>query len=148
MTEQVSSIFPERPTYASFWERFGASFLDGIIVWVIGTVIRLILGGSLMATDLNLRDTLLPIIIGWLYFALQESGPKQATLGKKALNIKVCNMEYGRISFLQATGRHFGRYLSALILFIGYLMMLWDQKKQTLHDKMAGTLVISGKAED
>jgi uncharacterized RDD family membrane protein YckC len=47
-----------------------------------------------------------------------------------------------RISFANASGRFFGKYVSAIILLIGYLMMLWDDKKQTLHDKMAGTLVV------
>jgi uncharacterized RDD family membrane protein YckC len=32
--------------------------------------------------------------------------------------------------------------VSAIILLIGYLMMLWDDRKQTLHDKMAATLVL------
>jgi len=82
------------------------------------------------------------IVAQWLYYALQESGPRQATLGKRALDIKVTNEQGGRISFGQATGRHFGKYLSMLILFIGYLMMLWDDRSQTLHDKMAGTFVV------
>ena len=74
--------------------------------------------------------------------ALQESGPNQATLGKKALGLKVTSLTGDRISFGQATGRFFGKYVSAIILFIGYLMMIWDDRKQTLHDKMAGTLVV------
>ena len=45
-------------------------------------------------------------------------------------------------TFGQATGRYFGKILSTVILFIGYLMMIWDEKKQTLHDKMANTLVV------
>ena len=45
---------------------------------------------------------------------------------------------------LPATGRHFGKLLSALIILIGYLIMIWDEKKQTLHDKMADTPVVKG----
>jgi uncharacterized RDD family membrane protein YckC len=80
--------------------------------------------------------------MGWLYSALQESGPAQATIGKKALGLKVATLSGDRISFGQATGRFFGKYVSAIILLIGYLMMLWDDRKQTLHDKMAATLVL------
>ena len=65
-----------------------------------------------------------------------------ATIGKKAMRIKVTDLAGNRISFGQATGRHFGKILSAIILLFGYFMMLWDDKSQTLHDKIAGTLVI------
>lgn len=76
---------------------------------------------------------------------MQESGPNQATLGKKALGLKVTGLNGERISFGQATGRFFGQFLSAIILLIGYFMMLWDDKNQTLHDKLAETLVIRAK---
>ena len=78
--------------------------------------------------------------------ALLESGAKQATLGKRAMGIKVTDVNGNRISFGQATGRHFGKWISSIILLIGYLMMLWDERKQTLHDKMAGTLVVKREA--
>jgi uncharacterized RDD family membrane protein YckC len=87
---------------------------------------------------------LVSLVISWLYYALQESGSNQATIGKKAMGLVVTTTNGERISFGQATGRHFGKYISALILFIGYLMVLWDDKKQSLHDKMADTLVIKG----
>lgn len=70
-----------------------------------------------------------------------------ATLGKKALGIKVTDMYGERITFAQATGRHFGKIISTVILFIGYFMMLWDDRSQTLHDKIAGTLVVEKTIE-
>ena len=60
----------------------------------------------------------------------------------KALGLKVTSTAGERISFGQATGRHFGQILSALLLFVGYFMMLWNNERQTLHDKMADTLVV------
>ena len=132
------SIFPERPVvYARFWARFGASFIDGLILLVPNLIVQYL-------TPDNLYTRLfIEAIIGWLYSALQESGPSMATIGKRALSIKVTDLDGNRITFGQASGRHFGRYLSAMILLMGYFMMLWDDKSQTLHDKMAGTLVIS-----
>ena len=47
-----------------------------------------------------------------------------------------------RISFGKATGRYFGKIVSSIILGIGYLMVIWSDKKQALHDQMAGTLVL------
>lgn len=152
--EAEHTIFPEEipVVYASFWERFGAAFLDGMILAAVNFLISLFWGGNMVYKDdsfsfswsinTNLWGSLISVVAGWLYAALQESSAAQATLGKRALGIKVTNMEGGRISFLQATGRHFGKFISTLIFCIGYLMMLWDSKKQTLHDKMAGTLVV------
>jgi uncharacterized RDD family membrane protein YckC len=131
----TTDLFQTEPViYAGFWERFGAAFLDGIILMALNYIISLLLGRT--------ASNVLGIFVGWLYYSLQESGPNQATIGKKEVGLKVVNMEGERISFGQATGRHFAKFLSALIIFIGYLMMIWDEKKQTLHDKMANTLVI------
>jgi uncharacterized RDD family membrane protein YckC len=135
-----ADLFVDEPViYAGFWERFGAVFLDGIILSVVGVIIGFMLPAERGAffTVANL----LSLIINWLYYTLQESGAMQATIGKKALGLKVTSVTGGRITFAQATVRYFGRILSTLILLIGYLMMLWDDKKQTLHDKLAGTLV-------
>jgi len=74
-----------------------------------------------------------------------HSSSWQATLGKRALGLKVTGMNGQRITFINATGRYFASYISTIILLIGYLMMLWDDKNQTLHDKLAKTLVVKSK---
>src|SRR5215218_5807622 len=127
-TQQVNEplLFPDVPVhYGSFWERFGAAFLDGLILTFPNFIMQFLFGRD--------QGLISSIVISWLYYALQESGVAQATLGKKALGLKVTSVDGRRISFGQATARYFGRYVSAIILFIGYLMMLWDDKKQTLH---------------
>jgi uncharacterized RDD family membrane protein YckC len=134
-SEPTTDLFVDEPlVYAGFWDRFGAAFIDGLILIVPNLIINYTIGSG--------AGDVLAIVMGWLYAALLESGPGQATLGKKALGLKVVGEDGQRISFGQATGRHFGKFISALILLIGYLMMLWDEKKQTLHDKMAGTYVV------
>ena len=87
--------------------------------------------------------TMISIVIQWLYHALFESSAKQATLGKMALGIIVTDMEGNRISFGRATGRHFGKILSGLILNIGYIIAGFTEKKQALHDILANCLVLS-----
>ena len=82
------------------------------------------------------------MVIHWLYFALQESSSAQATLGKRAVGIKVTNLEGQRIGFGQATGRFFGKIISGLTLLIGYMMAGFTDRKQALHDIIAGTLVV------
>lgn len=51
-------------------------------------------------------------------------------------------MQGGRISLGQAFIRYFAKFLSAMILYIGFMMAGWTEKKQALHDKLAGTLVV------
>ena len=151
---QPTDLFLEEPAvYSGFWERVGAYIIDVIILGVIGLVIGLFIGQSrTIYTDSSFytvyfsTSNLISLVINWLYFAIQESSASQATIGKRALGLKVTSMNGGRISFGQASGRFFGKILSAIILLIGFLMMLWDDKKQTLHDKLAGTLVVKSKA--
>lgn len=134
------SIFPEkRIVYAPFSSRLLAAILDGIILAVPTKLISLFIADAMG----DVADFVVSVIIYWMYDAIQESGVRQATFGKRALNIRVTTLYDERISFAQATARHFGKYVSFLIILIGYFMMLWDDKNQCLHDKMAGTLVVS-----
>ncbi|MCB9045666.1 MAG: RDD family protein [Chitinophagales bacterium] len=130
--------------YAGFWARFFAYFIDGLILAIPGFIIRFVVNDSLL--EGNLLSATITFIVDWLYFALQESGSAQATLGKRILDIKVTDMDGGRISFGRATGRYFGKIISAIILMIGFIMAAFDDRKQALHDKMAGTLVVSSSS--
>jgi uncharacterized RDD family membrane protein YckC len=130
-----SDLFPQQIiVYGSFLERFAAALLDGFILIIPSYVLQYMIG--------EMPGFLVSTLVNWLYSAYLESSENQATLGKRALGLKVTNMNGQRISFANASGRFFGKYVSAFILGIGYFMMLWDDKKQTLHDKMAGTLVV------
>ena len=93
----------------------------------------------------NLLANLLSVVVGWLYYALMESSGMQATLGKKALGLIVTDESGQRISFARATGRYFAKIVSALILLIGFIMVAFTERKQGLHDKLAGTLVVRGQ---
>jgi uncharacterized RDD family membrane protein YckC len=142
--------------YAGFWLRFVAWILDALVTGVAGCFIGGCIGGAIGAAGglrhgpggpglpigAQLPIQLMNLVVGWLYFALMESGPWQATLGKKALGLVVTDLEGRRISFARATGRHFGKLLSALILLIGYIMAGLTERKQALHDMMASTLVV------
>jgi uncharacterized RDD family membrane protein YckC len=73
-----------------------------------------------------------------------ESSSRQATLGKMAVGIKVGNEQGQRISPANALGRVASKILSGLILYIGYIMVGFDARKQGLHDKIASTVVYYG----
>ena len=82
-------------------------------------------------------------LLVWIYSAVFESSGKQATLGKMALGIIVTDLSGKRISFGKASGRYFGQFLSGFILGIGFLMIAFTARKQGLHDKLAGCLVVN-----
>jgi len=89
--------------------------------------------------------SLIAMVISWLYFALMECSSKKATLGKMALGLIVTDMTGTRLSFGRASGRFFAKILSGLILNIGFIMAAFTEKKQALHDMLAGTLVLEVK---
>ncbi|MHB8132562.1 MAG: RDD family protein [Mobilitalea sp.] len=125
--------------YGGFWRRVLASIIDGIITGIVGGMLGFILGASMEAEGFG---NLVGLILGWLYFAFMESSIHQGTLGKMAIGMRVTDLDGNRISFARATGRYFGKFVSALILLIGFIMAGFTEKKQALHDMMAGCLVV------
>ena len=140
----------DAPVYAGFWLRFAAYIIDAIMMYAIIFVVALVfgLGGALEVfenEDLSALTivTLAVIYIALLmYFPILESSKLQATLGKKAVGIKVTDLDGNRIGFGRALGRFFGKILSGIILYIGFMMAGFTEKKQALHDMIAGTLVV------
>lgn len=136
-------------SYAGFWKRFAASFIDGIITTIGYAVIGFVFGILTVVGGTDDPDVLhgLGIIHGfflqWLYYSVMESSPTQGTLGKMALGIKVTDLDGNKVSFGRATGRYFGKIISVLILLIGFIMVAFTEKKQGLHDMMAGCLVVN-----
>lgn len=144
--------------YAGFWNRLAAAIIDFIITAVATGVILgpifafLVLSNMGELGDpadagmpfpmLQVVSNLASLVGSWLYFALMESSRFQGTLGKLAVQIKVTDLDGNRISFGRATGRHFGKIVSGMILMIGYIMVAFTERKQGLHDIMAGCLVV------
>jgi uncharacterized RDD family membrane protein YckC len=81
------------------------------------------------------------ILIALPYFSLMDSSPRQGTLGKQLVGIKVTDLGGARISFGRATGRFFLKSASATLLMLGYVVNFSGQR-QTWHDFIAGTLVL------
>jgi uncharacterized RDD family membrane protein YckC len=150
--------------YAGFWLRFVAAFIDGIVLWIpLLPIFFLVFLGSFrnlgsVRNPVEMRAIFGPKIVlillicavgSWLYWGLMESSAWQATLGKKALGLLVTDLEGNRISFGKATGRFCGGrlisafpYLGGLYFFIDCLCVGFTEKKQAIHDMMAGTLVM------
>lgn len=119
--------------YADFGTRFVAWLIDVIVILVgSGIVGALTFGGG----------TVVVFVGPWLYEAFMLSSEWQATIGKRAMSIVVTGLDGKRISFGRATGRHFAKYISAFILFIGFIMVAFTARRQALHDMIAETLVM------
>jgi uncharacterized RDD family membrane protein YckC len=131
-----------------------ALIIDAIIVRVVIAPVGMIFGGLGLAGGmlggfphrglaiLGGGVTFILLVFGsWLYEAFMESSSYQATLGKMIFGMKVTDLNGNRISFERATGRHFAKWLSGMILCIGYIMVGFTERKQGLHDLLAGTLV-------
>ena len=134
--------------YAGFWIRFWATLADFVVQLIF--LVPLYIWGSITDpfSTFSIFGSLGGWIAGWLYFVLFESGGWQATPGKRMLGIRVTTLSGERISFGRATGRYFGKILSALLFYIGFIMAGVTDKKQALHDKLAETLVLRGNAEE
>lgn len=132
-------------TYAGFWKRLAAVIVDYIIIILVYVIVIVVTAGY--TGEVGSQYDVFYVIFVWLYFALLESSEARATLGKRALNLNVTDLDGDRISFLRATGRHFGKLLSALIFMIGFIMAGFTHKKQALHDILASCLVIYNTEE-
>ena len=147
-------MFPSynEPPYAGFWLRFLAYLIDSLLMSVVFCPLGFGVGlvGAAAEVDqnspawagINLLLNGVSILAGWLYFALMESSSWQATVGKKLLKLKVTDMNGYPLTFGNATGRYFGKILSGMICFIGFIMVAFTEKKQGLHDMLAGTLIV------
>jgi len=132
---------PAQAHYAGFWRRTAAALIDGLVLLLPSYLLVAALAAAGMSKA-AMTVHLALILAQWLYFAGMESSERQGTLGKRAMGMWVCDMNGERISFGVASGRYFGKLLSSLLLCLGYLMVAFTERKQGLHDKMAGTVVL------
>jgi uncharacterized RDD family membrane protein YckC len=113
-------------TKAGFFRRFLAAFIDGLLFGGCGLILH---NGGLGLLSI-VYETIL--ISQWDGF----------TVGKKILGIKVVTTSGGKVDWVKAFIRSISKILSALPLGLGYFWMLWDDKSQTWHDKIADTFVV------
>jgi uncharacterized RDD family membrane protein YckC len=127
MTILDQPLSAETPVaYASFGERFIARLIDGFILLI--------------------PSLFLPFVLPWLYFALQEGSDGGATIGKRAMGIRVLSTEGRSVGFGTATGRFLCHFINLFTLGIGYLLMLFNARSQGLHDIITSTIVVKSSS--
>jgi uncharacterized RDD family membrane protein YckC len=134
--------------HAGFWRRLAAFLIDSLLLNAVGFTLALLVE-MVAPNDLLAQANILPVdlMIAWAYYALLESSPAQATVGKMALEIYVTDRRGDPIDFRHASIRWWAKLLSTLVLMIGWLMVAFTPQKRGLHDMVAGTLVLKRAAE-
>ncbi len=152
--------------YAGFWLRFVAYIIDAIIIYVVQSFVFIPLFamfGVSFASQMSNPEVMteaeaigmigpimgmmgatmiLGIIISVAYWSIMEASKLQATVGKLALGLIVTDAQGNRLNVGQAIIRNLCKIISSMILFIGYIMAGFTDKKQGLHDMIANTLVV------
>jgi uncharacterized RDD family membrane protein YckC len=133
---------PGRLVYASFWQRVAAQLIDAL--WMLPLAFGLAVIGSALRGGEDLStggEIMLNVICGLVVVIYWAS--RQATPGKRALGLRIVDADTGGTP---PVGRLVARYLGYIVsgapLGLGYLWMLWDDRSQTWHDKVAATLVV------
>ena len=120
---------------AGFWRRLAAFIIDGIVVGIVNFIILLALGRGAYYG--------LGTVISLAYGTYFEGGAGGATPGKMVLGIRVYDFRQGgAIGYSRALVRQLVKIVSGLVIFLGYLWMLWDKENQCWHDKAANDVVV------
>jgi uncharacterized RDD family membrane protein YckC len=153
-----------RVEYAGFWVRSLAFLIDNVLIGLglfcvlvplffltgFGALLSHVPpqedwgdAGVFVVVGFFLLAATATVVVTWVYHAWLESSEWQATLGKRMLGLVVTDMTGQRVSFGRASGRHFGKIITNMVpLLIGYIMAAFTERRQALHDMMAGCLIL------
>jgi uncharacterized RDD family membrane protein YckC len=126
--------------YASVLTRFVAGLIDALLIGVVSGILAFILGAGRSDFGTNVSN---PFNILALIYFVYMTKVYGATLGKRAVGIKVQKLDGTEITWVDAILREVvGKFVSGLVFLLGYFWAIWDPQKQTWHDKIANTIVV------
>ena len=135
-----------QPPYASWLTRVGAYLVDALPVWVLLAMGAALVGHGGAGAGIGIIFYL--AALGWIgYNRWYRAGTTGQSLGKSATNVRLSNEQTGTpigagLAFL----RDLAHIVDAIICYVGFLFPLWDGKRQTLADKIVGTVVVRNGA--
>ena len=145
----------EPPEYAGFWLRVWAGAIDvtlealaALVITVIVGFAMKVIGGHFGLSPITSSYVtgiafILVLTIGaWVDCAFSESSDHRATLGKRIVGLQVVTASGDRLTFGQATVRHFMKFLSLFTAGVGFMMAGWTKRRQALHDMPSDCVVI------
>ena len=150
-----------KEAYASWGQRVGAYLIDFAAFWVVITIGYIVAAIGVAGTDsstysqsvdLNPLTVIGYLIVGvgflaYVIFSIWNrwirTGRTGMSIGKERMGIKLVSEDTGQpIGAGMAFVRDLAHYVDGLICDIGYLFPLWDEKRQTLADKIVKTVVV------
>ncbi|MEB0263714.1 MULTISPECIES: RDD family protein [unclassified Mucilaginibacter] len=151
--EATGIYFPTEDNLAGFWWRLLAYFID---YFTLGYVLALftsgitaplskkILDNTMTSADMPLfvQICLLNFLAYVFYHSALEASPLQGSLGKRFCGLVVVDADGRRLKYGRALSRNFSKFFSSIAFGVGYLSILWDDRKQAWHDKIAKTYVL------
>lgn len=135
---------------AGFLIRLVAYLIDGVIVAVGNSLLAMIFGVPLNTSagtpvevsGMMVIGSLVMLIwsVGYILYFWSTSGQ---TPGKAILGLKIIRADGGaKLGLGKAILRLIGYFISGVIIYLGFLWIIWDKEKQGWHDKIAGTYVV------
>ncbi|MFA6280565.1 MAG: RDD family protein [Bdellovibrionales bacterium] len=139
----------------SLLARFVALVIDMLIIKVVFFIIFIPLGlvasiGTFLIMPMplfffggvGLSFVATSVVAAWLYFAVQESSARGATIGKRIMGLRVVDENGRRLTFSLATLRYAVKIISMIPMMLGFFLAFFTSKRQALHDLIANTVVI------
>lgn len=150
---EIISLSSTQFKLAGIWSRIGGALIDLIIVYIIFAIVMFAWGyfgalydsrgySNIDEVSWDALGMLAFLLIDYLYSATLQSGTKQGTWGQRAMGFQVIKIDGSAVTFGTASIRYFVSLGSSIVLKVGYLIAIFTEKKQTLHDLAAGVLVV------
>ncbi len=148
----VDAVTVHETVYATFWQRALAHVADWVCLSFAFVLLLIGVGIALAIFDVDVdsfSDELagaamigLLLLLFWIYHALSLAGARGSTPGMRLVGIFVTDLQGHRLSFARATARHFASFVSNYVAGLGYLMPFFNARRQTLHDRLCGSVVL------
>lgn len=132
--------------FAAFDQRLLASAIDYFLIMIGYVVVVLVfyifVDDKVFRIGTAISLLILVPLVKFIYSSIAEASVKQATMGKRLMDIKVTDMVGNRLDVATSFARNLAKIISVLPVFLGYLYSFMNKKQQCLHDVIVNTLVI------
>jgi uncharacterized RDD family membrane protein YckC len=154
----VSAVAGQAPVhYVGFWARCLASLIDTILAACVIAPLSVVFDvesnarfPSFDLSELAQETSAMSITINWILPALAILAfwfARGATPGKMVIKAEIVDADtLAPPTRGKLVARYLAYYVSVLVVMLGFVWIAFDRRKQGLHDKIAGTVVIRKRA--